>query len=166
MFTKRIPIDVRFRSGFTPRARGECWNWVGRPTNEGYGNIRMAGRRGKMVLAHRFAYEYFIGKIPMGKCVCHRCDNRLCVNPNHLFIGTIQDNNADRDGKGRCRTGWVPGELCGQHKLTEPQVLAILQSSETHQRLADRYKVARTTITNIKTGRTWLYFRAIGKWKD
>lgn len=75
-----------------------CWLWQGAPTSGGYGRFWFDGVR---KLAHRAAYEIFKGDIPEDMCVCHKCDNPLCVNPKHLFLGTHSDNMRDMGNKGR-----------------------------------------------------------------
>ena len=74
-----------------------CWNWIGSNGSHGYGQLMVNGRpKG----AHRLSYEWAFGKIPRGLMVCHRCDNKRCVRPSHLFLGTAKDNLHDALAKG------------------------------------------------------------------
>lgn len=92
-----------------------CWLWRGTVHHTGYGVLtimdesRPSGRR--QVRAHRLSYELAVGPIPDGQSVCHRCDVRICVNPDHLFLGTAADNWRDAMAKGR--TVHTPGALAG-----------------------------------------------------
>jgi hypothetical protein len=76
-----------------------CWLWQGAKTRGGYGQVYVRGL--KMVPAHRAMWIATHGTISAGKVICHKCDNRLCCRPDHLFIGSQRDNNEDRDAKGR-----------------------------------------------------------------
>lgn len=78
-----------------------CWVWTSNINRTGYGQIGQGGQGGKTLSAHRLSYEWHFGKIPEGLSVLHRCDNRRCVNPEHLFIGTAIDNVRDCIAKGR-----------------------------------------------------------------
>ncbi len=77
-----------------------CWEWRGARSGDGYGTFQLPN---KLIGAHRMAYILYKGEIPAGLCVCHKCDNPICINPEHLFLGTVVDNNRDRDTKGRGR---------------------------------------------------------------
>jgi hypothetical protein len=88
----------RFLSKFKQGTPDECWEWIGSTDIENYGIVKWNKKRFR---AHRISYELFKGEIPKGLCVCHSCDNPKCVNPNHLWVGTIKENNTDRTQKGR-----------------------------------------------------------------
>lgn len=80
--------DARFES-FVLRSHDGCWEWLGALTSKGYGHFVVAGRR---PMAHRYSYERFVGPIPEGMTIDHRCENRRCVNPDHLRVATNQEN--------------------------------------------------------------------------
>lgn len=98
MASSRIPLRTRLERLSTPEPNTGCWLWTSTTTNRGYGRLSIDGGD---VLAHRAAYEAFCGAIPAGLMVCHRCDVRSCINPEHLFLGCAQDNQADKARKSR-----------------------------------------------------------------
>lgn len=136
----------------------ECWCWIG-GTESGYGRMYVEG---KLQLAHRLSWMIHVGTIPYKKCVLHKCDNRTCVNPQHLFIGTIIDNNQDRHAKGRSsggrNGGGHKGEKNGRSILTAEKVKQIrrrLRNKCDRRGLAKEYGVTKPTIDAIATGRNW-----------
>jgi hypothetical protein len=118
-----------------------CWEWIGTQNGQGYGVLRVG--EGNQ-LAHRLSWEREYGKIPRGMYVLHRCDNRGCVRPEHLFLGTLADNNADMISKKRHHT-----------KLTETEVREIKDLSGSNTEIAARYGVSRVLVGKIRLGKAW-----------
>lgn len=128
-----------------------CWEFIGARTGAGYGAIWL---NGKNRATHILAYELEKGAIPNGKFVLHECDNPACCRPDHLFLGTHQDNKDDEVAKDR----HVYGERVGNHVLTETEVLEIRRLRKLgHKRsyVARRFGVSHTAIYYIETGRNW-----------
>lgn len=107
----RTPLSVRFERNVNRETASGCWEWTGAKTGKGYGAIGAGGTKGKMLVAHRVSWEIHRCPIPDGLVLCHRCDNRGCVNPEHLFVGTQRDNILDMFAKGR-----APSQK-GEHHL-------------------------------------------------
>jgi hypothetical protein len=130
----------------------ECINWKKSLTRAGYGQLR---RGSKTLAAHRVAWEEVHGPIPDGLWVLHHCDNRKCINVEHLYLGDVKRNALD--AVERDRTEPMRGENNWNHKLTETQIKEIRQllPRSTIKALARRFGVCRVTISRIKNNRTW-----------
>ncbi len=151
----RIPIEKRFWSKVDIMSGDECWNWKGKISSPGYGSIWFNGGDSS---AHRWAWTLTNGPIPDGMFVCHRCDNRKCCNPGHLFIGTHQENLADMRSKGRgCKGTMNPGS-----KLTEQLVTTIrslLGSGVSQKVIASEFGVNQSVISRISCGHVWRHVK-------
>jgi hypothetical protein len=141
-----------------------CWEWIGFKNKKGYGHFCR-------LRAHRAAWGYLRGEIPAGLCVLHKCDNRACVRPSHLFLGTRADNNADMRSKGREARGarhgsrtrpgsWARGARRASAKLDDDKVRAIRAAcacGEMQRVVAERFGVAEITVWKILHRRTWTH---------
>jgi len=148
-----------FDSKYIVKENG-CWEWQGLKTRCGYGSTGFRKEKKEArISAHRFSFERYKGKIPIGCHICHNCpggDNRLCVNPDHLWLGTSFENMRDKGLKGsQCK-----GETHGQHKLTESQVREIRHrylNGEKGPDLAKEFNVSTGLIYHIKNGKAWKF---------
>jgi hypothetical protein len=159
-----------------------CWLWTGTlqvktKNNLGYGKI-FKNKFHKETMAHRASYGAFVGPIPDGRFILHRCDNPKCVNPEHLWLGTHEDNMKDMCQKGRQRNGSCKGmhnpnvgERSSSHKLTEEQVREIKglyvkndgcsrhPGENSLTALANKYSVHPTVIWRVVNNKTWKHVK-------
>lgn len=142
-----VPFDERYT---IDDATG-CWLWVGGTNTSGYGCYAAEGQK----TAHRVAYIRFKGPIPPGMHVLHKCDRPNCVNPEHLFLGTHQDNMVDLRKKGRAYG--AKGEANFGAKLTAAQAEAIMADPRSAQVIAQEYGVTLAAVGLIRNGRTWAH---------
>ena len=152
---QRWPLETRFWRyvvcGLRP---SDCWRWIGAVNSAGYGSILLADRRTMVV--HRLSYEMHHGvKLSPDQAVCHSCDVRRCVNPNHLWLGSAADNNRDRHLKGRSRGASHSGAKNPMSKLTDDDVRAIRASKGTLAEVASQFGITVQTVRNIKLRHTW-----------
>ena len=164
----RVDVHERFWAKVDRRGPRDCWEWTGarllRP-GANYGRFWTGERE---VKAHRFSYELFIGPIPEGLFVCHRCDNPPCVNPAHLWVGTHDDNMADKKAKGRNCYGPANGSRTHPERrprgegspvavLSDAAALAFFEaycSGDGGQaKLAQSFGISRGTASNILLGK-------------
>lgn len=144
----RMSITERFWKKVSKSTK--CWIWTGTLRPNGYGKLTGALDNGLPDHVHRLSWILHFGAIPQGMCVCHRCDNRRCVRPGHLFIGNYSDNMLDAFDKGRAKN-W-PGAKSPNAKLTQRQAdkIRTLYANGKHTRIiADMYSVSDRTIRNI-----------------
>lgn len=144
----------------------ECWLWTRAPNSSGYGQFWL---KGKMATASRVSWMIANGSIPEGLQCLHKCDNRRCVNPAHLFLGTNADNVADRNKKGRQAKGashpyiknpelCARGERASSAKLSEGQVRELkefMKHGGTGPSAAERFGIAHQNVYRIVHGKAW-----------
>ena len=129
-----------------------CWLWLLALDKDGYGHVKEGGKRKG---AHRVSYAHFVGQIPEGIFVCHRCDTPTCVNPAHLFLGTVLENTQDRNMKGR----QARGARHGRTTLNEDQVREIrslYQKGVCRKVLQKRFNLSKTQTRDVGRGKKWV----------
>lgn len=152
-----IDPKIRFWKKVDKKGKDECWNWKGAIINKsGYGRFD-SNKFGVIVYAHRYSYELVNGKLSKGMCALHKCDNPGCVNPNHLFVGTMKDNTQDCIKKGRHISTF--GENNPISKLNNKEVLKIVclykSNRYTVKELGRMFGVTRFNIYAILNGKIW-----------
>jgi hypothetical protein len=159
MYNDKAVIN-RFHEGYEPITETGCWIWIKSTDKDGYGYITVNKVSER---AHRMSYRIHKGEIPQGMCVCHTCDTPECVNPDHLFLATNQENTADKVRKGRQSRqgpkGGVTGENNPNAKLTKDDVVFILDNYSkkkgVRKMLAEKFGVNPNTIHSIWKGNSW-----------
>ncbi|GEM_PF-5814650 len=150
--------SARYWSNVAKGGSSDCWNWLA-GTCEGYGRIRFFGEAlGSHVVAYRLAY----GNVPEGKMVLHRCGNRLCCNPDHLYAGSHSQNTSDAVGHGTHVCNFGKGEDHISAQLTAEQIFEVrsaIARGETQRSIAARLGVVQQTISAINLGKTWGHVR-------
>lgn len=157
----RMNVEERFwPKVMKPLQWDACWPWTGakrgKPPSQGYGSFKVKSY--VALRAHRVAFALYYGRSPGELLVCHRCDNPECVNPSHLFLGTVQDNSTDMVRKGRAATHDGRGERNRAAKLSEAQVATIrdlIRAGLTNTAIAERFNVTHQLISRIRRGRAW-----------
>ncbi len=154
--TRGMSVAERLDFYGMPVTESGCWIWMGCIGSNGYGNMTV---KGEALSVHRLSWETHKGVIPEGMCVCHKCDTPLCINPEHLFLGTPLDNNRDAVNKGRLDN---VGEGHPRAKLSESQVIEIFNDPNGISAIAHKYGMGDTSISNIKNGRSWMHLNLKG----
>ncbi len=148
-----ILFEERIKKHSAPEPNSGCWLWTKCTDTNGYGQTTV-NRRTRQ--AHRLSYEVFRGPIPKGKWVLHSCDTRCCVNPDHLRLGTPQDNSDDMVRRGRSGRG----ERGGNAKYTEAQVMAWRDRYSKNERMKDiaaSEGVPYPTLYEAVRGKKWTH---------
>lgn len=153
---RRVPLADRFFDRVGCKTESGCILWNGQFSEGGYGVISYkTGRTGNSVRANRVAYELMVGPIQDGLFVLHRCDNPPCINPTHLFLGTVADNSKDMVVKGRS----ARGERHGSAAVTESTVLELReryrQGGISKRSLAREYGIGESALAHILKRRSW-----------
>lgn len=153
----KTSLRERFEEKYIPEPNSGCWIWTACTSRDGYGQIALGGKFRVSLLAHRVSYELHKEPIGEGLSVLHKCDTPACVNPDHLLLGTQNDNVQDMVKKGRNRHPY--GEYHPQSKLTFKQVAEIRKERATKKTifkdLAKKYGVSATVVCGIVNKKNW-----------
>ena len=161
MGMKKTPASDRFWKKVDVKSKDECWEWTGSKYYNGYGQFFENPNK---ITAHRFSYELANGKINDKKLlVCHKCDNRGCVNPNHLFLGTHKENLQDMYNKGRQNNPSPIGEKNPNVVVTEKEVKQIrkiyAKGGISYKKLGEKFGISETQTTRIVKKESWKHVK-------
>jgi hypothetical protein len=158
MITER---DIkRFWKKVNKKSSEECWEWTASIMNSGYGQFFVKeNSKIKAYSSHRFSWMLAYGEIHDGLCVLHKCDNKICVNPVHLFLGTAKDNRIDAVQKGECRGSYNQGTKNSHAKLSESDVREIRrlykENKMFYTEISKLYPISSTQIGYIIRNKSW-----------
>ncbi len=152
----RTMEEVRVAFWVRVEKTSNCWKWIGATQPDGYGSVTFHGQRWP---AHKFAFFLTHGKVTKGLFILHKCDNKGCVNPDHLYEGTTKDNARDASQRGRLNPH--RGESCSTSKLTTQNVIEIRKRYRWYKvpasLLAKEYGVCRQLINGIIARKKWAH---------
>lgn len=157
--SRASPVE-RFWRNVSKRGTDECWPWIGKAKVDGYGYLGLGGREYGKILAHRASWHIHHGRIPNsaeyhGTVVRHKCDNRLCVNPAHLELGTQSDNVRDMIDRGKMKLPGLKGEAHGMSRFTEDDIRYMRASTKSIYGLAKEFGCPYGVIYPIIKRKTW-----------
>ena len=157
----RGTLEERFWRQVEVKGEDECWNWKAKSKIKGYGVIGRGGRLAPKVLAHRLSWELANGPVPEnkdehhGNVIMHKCDNRLCVNPNHLTLGTQAENVRDMLTKGRGVNNPPIGSKHHATTINEGEAAKLYTMNGPYKAIAQEIGCSLHVVKDIKRGKTW-----------
>lgn len=145
-----MKIIKRFEKKFIPEPNCGCWLWTGAVSSSGYGSFSITSKN--IIPAHRASFLIYKNKMPES-FVCHSCDNKICVNPEHLWIGTPKENSIDASNKGILQKR--PKRYGFGSKLKKEEVVKIFEDNRKCDEIAKEYNLSSSAIGAIKRGENW-----------
>lgn len=151
-----VEFDERLARNSIPEPNSGCLLWTAAVARNGYGVASYwRGGRQKTEYAHRIAYKLANGSIPTGLYICHKCDVRSCINPEHLFAGTAADNTGDMTRKGRHAGLRRKGSAHPRSKINEEAVRRILSAEGTHKEIGKEFGISADNVCLIRGNKAW-----------
>lgn len=157
---KSKSLEERLWEHVDKHGKNDCWEWTRCRNNAGYGTIKKGGHAGASLLVHRVSWDlaHPDSLVKKDEVICHGCDNPPCVNPNHLWRGTVADKNRNMMIKGRGRGAKLFGSSNHSSKLKDadiPIIRKLREQGYTHLAIADTFGVSGSTISDILNGHRW-----------